>query len=172
MVERRKESNTMAAPKGNDFYKRRAKDGREAKFKPEELLEAAYNYFDWCKETPMYKREVLKGGAKAGTVIKVEIDRPYTIVGLCNHVGISEKTFRNYDEQQDYLPITTHIREVIVQNQLEGALVEAYSPNIVARVLSLTDKQEHNVKTDLTINVASPDTEDKLRKLQEDLQKE
>lgn len=27
-------------PKGNDFYKRRAKDGREAKFKPEELFAA------------------------------------------------------------------------------------------------------------------------------------
>lgn len=162
----------MSAPIGNDFYKRREKDGREAKLTPEELLEAAYGYFDWCKATPMYKRETLRGGAAAGTVIKVEIDRPHTIVGLCNHIGISEKTFRNYDDKQDYLPITTHIREVIVQNQLEGALVEAYSPNIVARVLSLADKQEHNVKTDLTINVTSPDTKDKLQKLQKELQKE
>ena len=159
----------MAAPIGTDFYKRRAKDGREAKFKPEELLEAAYNYFDWCQENPMHKREVLKGGVKAGEVIKVEIDRPYTIVGLCNYIGISERTFRNYDELEDYLPITTHIREVIVQNQLEGALVEAYSPNIVARVLSLTDKQEHSVKNDLTVEVISGDTKKGLEMLKETL---
>lgn len=159
----------MAAPIGNDFYKRRAKDGREAKFKPEELLEAAYLYFSWCKDTPMYKREVLKGGIRAGEVIKVEIDRPYTIVGLCNYIGISERTFRNYDELEDYLPITTHIREVIMQNQLEGALVEAYSPNIVARVLSLTDKQEHSVKNDLTVEVISGETKKGLEMLKETL---
>jgi len=154
----------MAAPKGNEYYKRREKDGRELIYdSPDKFLEEAYNYFNWCKENPFYKREVLKGGVRAGDIIEVEIDRPYTIEGLCVYSGISVKTFYNYEEREDYLHVVTHIREAIRQNQLEGAMVEAYSPNIVARVLGLADKKDirANVENGLTINITPRNEQEK-----------
>lgn len=90
----------MAAPKKNEYYKRRQKDGRELIYSsPDFLLDEAYKYFEWCKKSPLYKRGVLKGGMQAGRVIKVEVDRPYTIEGLCVFAGISVQTFSNYGER-------------------------------------------------------------------------
>lgn len=158
----------MAAPKGNEYYKRRQKDGRELIYdSPAHLLDEAYKYFDWCQKKPFYKREVLKGGIQAGKVIEVAIDRPYTIEGLCVYVGISVKTFYNYEEREDYFQVVTHIREIIRQNQLEGAMVESYSPNIVARLLGLSDKKELTGKDggDLVINVTSDKTKEGLNNL-------
>jgi len=157
----------MAAPKGNEYYKRREKDGRELIYSsPDKFLEEAYNYFDWCKESPMYKREAIKSGIKAGDIIKIEVDRPYTIEGLCVYSGISVRTFYNYEEREDFIQVLTHVREVIRQNQLEGAMVEAYSPNIVARLLGLSDKRELTGEggKDLTINIAPKgDTKEELQ---------
>lgn len=151
----------MAAPKGNEYYKRREKDGRELIFAtPEDLLAKAYEYFDWCEDNPRYKREAIKSGIKAGEVIKIEVDRPYTIEGLCVYAGISISTFYNYEERKDFLNVITHVREIIRQNQLEGAMVETYSPNIVARLLGLSDKRELTGEggKDLTINIAPKDS--------------
>lgn len=162
----------MAAPKKNEYYKRRQKDGRELIYSsPELLLDEAYKYFDWCKKNPFYKREILKGGPKAGKVIKIPTDRPYTIEGLCVYLGINMQTFSNYGDRQDFLGVVTHIREIIRQNQLEGAMVEAYSPNIVARLLGLSEKTELTGKDggDLVINVRSEESKDALNKLRESL---
>lgn len=173
----------MAAPKKNEYYKRRQKDGRELIYgSPDLLLEEAYNYFDWCKKNPFHKREVIKSGIRAGDVIKVEVDRPYTIEGFCVYAGISVQTFSNYGEREDYFAVVTHVREVIRQNQLEGAIVEAYSPNIVARLLGLADKKEFTGEggKDLTINITpknstkeaidkATDTKDTLEALRDKL---
>lgn len=163
----------MAAPKGNKYYMNRTKDGRELIYStPEELLEKAYSYFIWCDKTPLKRSEVLKGGVKAGKVVKISLDRPYTLVGMCNYLGISKRTFDNYEERKDYLPITTYIRDIIQQNQIEGAVVGNYNANIVARLLGLVDKQEVESTGGITINVASSKTKEGLERLQSRLQKE
>lgn len=163
----------MAAPKGNKFYKKREKDGRELIYKePSELLDAAYKYFDWCNNNPIKKDEVLKGGVRAGYIVKVKTDRPYTLIGLCNHIGIGKRTFDDYCNRNDFSPITTHIREIIQQNQIEGAMVGTYKENIVARLLGLVDKKEIESTGGLTINVTTDKAKDNIKKLQENLQKE
>ncbi len=158
----------MAPPKGNEYYKRRQKDGRELIYKtPDELLQEAYKYFEWCYKKPWYKNEAIKSGPNAGKIIKVPTSRPYTIEGLCVYAGISVQTFFNYEQRNDFLEVVTHIREVIRQNQLEGAMVEAYSSNIVARLLGLSDKKELTGKDggELVVNVTSEKTKEGLKKL-------
>lgn len=152
-------------------YKKRNKDGSESSYTPQRLLKQAYKYFDWCKKNPLQRREILKSGSQAGTVVMVDVERPYTLIGLCNYLGISEKTFRQYEEEEVYVSIASHIREVIVQDLLESALVDSYNPAIIARMLSLIDRQDREVCTELTINVTSEETKHKLLKLQQDLQK-
>ena len=44
----------MAATKGNQFWKARAKHGRDKIFKtPELMLEAAFDYFSWVEDNPL-----------------------------------------------------------------------------------------------------------------------
>lgn len=160
----------MAPPKKNEFYKRRQKDGRELIYKtPDLLLEEAYKYFDWCNKNPVKKNEAIKSGPTAGKIIQIPTQRPYTLQGLCVHIGISMDTFKNYSLRDDFLGVTTHIREVIQANQLEGAMVEAYNPNIVARMLGLSDKKEISGKDggELVINVLSEKTREGISKLKE-----
>lgn len=158
----------MAAPKGNKFYMNRGSDGRELIFKTsEELLEKAYKYFNWCEENPWIKNEAIKSGIGAGQIVGIPTSRPYTIVGFCVYCGISEDTFALYSKRNDFIGVVTHIREVIRQNQLEGACVGAYSPNIVARLLGLADKQELTGADGqgLVINVTSPKAKKQLEEL-------
>lgn len=140
----------MAAPKGNNFWKLRSKHGRDKIFKdPDLFIKEAYKYFENCNKNPWYKNEVIKSGLNVGQIVKVPTQRPYTIKGLCIYLGITEKTFLNYEKDKnykDFFQVFTHVREIIENNQLEGATVGAYNANIIGRLLGLSDKQEVDQK--------------------------
>jgi hypothetical protein len=160
----------MTAPKKNEFYKNRKKNGRELIFKtPKELLDKAYEYFEWCDNNPVEKNEAIKSGIAAGKIIPIPIRRPYTLGQLCVYIGVSRDTFKSYEKRKGFLLVATHIRDIIEANQLEGALVEIYNPNIVARMLGLSEKKEIAGKDggDLVINVTSEKTKDSLNELKE-----
>jgi hypothetical protein len=141
----------MAAPKKNQFWKLRSKHGRDKIFStPEAFLEGAYEYFNKCDEMPWYKNEAIKGGNKAGEIIKVPTQKPYSIVGLCIFLGITHQTFLNYESNEnykDFFDVFTHVREIIETNQFEGATVGAFNANIIARKLGLGEKIDHNIKS-------------------------
>lgn len=151
----------MAAPKGNNYYKEKLKDGRELTYdSPEKLLSEAFKYFKWCDDNPWQKKDVIKSGARTGEIIDIPVSRPYTIEGLCVHIGICVKTFYNYEKRDEFIPVVSYIREAIRQNQLEGALIGAYNTNIISRLLGYTDQQEPKAEgTDiLVIESNSPKT--------------
>jgi hypothetical protein len=136
--------------------------GRELKIKtPAEFLEKAYEYFKWCDENPWSKKEAIKGGDFAGTIISIPTQRPYTIEGMCVYIGINRKTFTElYSTRKEFIPVTTHAREVIEANQLEGAIVGVYNPNIIARKLGLADKKEISADNTITwIETSTYETE-------------
>lgn len=152
------------------FYKKRRTDGQEAQYStPVELLAEAHRYFDWCIKNPCHKLEALKSGANAGNIIEIPVARPFTITGLCVFCGISEKTLAEYENDEEFRPITEHIKEIVRQNQLEGACTGIYSQTLVSRMLELTDKQDINISKELTINVISDNTKDELEKLKSNL---
>lgn len=103
------------------------------------LLKKARAYFDWCDQTPWIKREPLKSGAMAGTIIDVPVQRPYTLVGLCVYLSISEDRFREYEQQPSLSEACIQLRQAIRQNQLEGLTVGAYSASVIARLLNLDE---------------------------------
>ncbi|TFD94659.1 hypothetical protein E2605_14905 [Dysgonomonas capnocytophagoides] len=161
----------MAAPKGNKFYKKREKNGRELEYKtPEDFLREAYKYFDWCTKTPWIKKDFIKSGDFAGQIVDIPTSRPYTIDGLCNYLGIDVKTFYNYEERKDFFQVITYVRGIIRQNQIEGACVGAYNSSIVARILGLANKQEIETTGGLNITVTSDKAKESIEKLQEKLQ--
>jgi hypothetical protein len=136
----------MAAPKGNKFWKLRSKHGRDKIFSsPDIFLESAYEYFEYCDNNPWLHNEVVKTGKEAGKILPVPTQRPYTIEALCRFLHITHQTFRTYETDEnykDFFTVFTHVREVIENNQFEGATVGAFNANIIARKLGLTDKKD------------------------------
>ncbi|OJV40845.1 MAG: hypothetical protein BGO29_14855 [Bacteroidales bacterium 36-12] len=154
----------MAAPKGNQFWKLRSKHGRDKLFNSPGLLwRVACEYFQWCDDNPFYEVEQVKSTVKpykdkdTGEVIFpnqfVELPkmRPYTLQGLCLYIGCNVKYFNDFDKQlenkedeasKDFSEIVTRIRETIYNQKFSGAASGFLNPNIIARDLGLSDRQE------------------------------
>lgn len=135
----------MAAPRGNKFWKLRSKHGRDTLFAtPEMLWDATCEYFQWCDKNPWMKNEAIKSGDRAGAIIKIPTQRPYTMSGLCVYLNCNQAYFRQFKERcgEDFTTIITRIEEIIETQQFEGASVGAFNANIIARKLGLADKKE------------------------------
>jgi hypothetical protein len=133
---------------GNQYWKFRNKHGRNHKYTPESLWEEAIVYFEWISQRVWNKKEAIKSGDLAGTLIDIPTSTPMSIEGFCLFADIDHKTFSNYEKEDniDFFPITTRIRKIIESQQFEGATVGAFNPSIIARKLGLADKQEINLK--------------------------
>ena len=118
--------------------------GRPRKFKdPEELAEAADDYFQWCDDNPWIKKDFVRGGPSAGEIVDLPTQRPYTIEGLCMYLKITRETFDNYSKQPPYanfFDICIYIRTKIDAQYLEGGMAGAFNANIVAMKLGLQQK--------------------------------
>lgn len=135
----------MAAPKGNTYWEFRNKHGRDFKYTPDALWDEAIKYFEWISGKVWNKKEAIKSGEMAGTLIDIPTQTPMSIESFCLFADIDDNTFFRYEKEkgyEDFWDITTRIRKIIESNQFEGATVGAYNPNIIARKLGLSDKQE------------------------------
>lgn len=140
----------MAAPKGNQYYLLRSKDGRDKIFPdPEILAEACNEYFSWCIKNPLKEEQIVKLKDSFQRV-KVSKMRPFTLEGMCNFIDISLEAFKNYEKRQDFIALTTRIRQIIDNQQLEGAAAGFLNPNIIARKLGLADKKDTNISGSIT----------------------
>jgi len=136
----------MAAPKGNQFWKVRAKHGRDKLFgTPELLLESAQEYFQWCDDNPLKEQKVFHA---QGQITKTEIDklRAYTLNGLCLFLDCSENYFRNFNENNkdsdDFMAVIKRIDKTIYEQKFSGAAADLLNANIIARDLGLADKSD------------------------------
>ena len=121
----------MSAPKGNQFWKLRNKHGRSKRFaSPEQLWEAACEYFAYCDRTPW---KAIKN--KTNGAIQEKEESP-------THVSKSFWNDFKKGSHEDFSVVITRIENVIRTQQLEGAIVGAFNPNIVSRIIGLSDKQK------------------------------
>lgn len=155
----------MAAPKGNKFWELRSKHGRDKVFEtPNAMWEAACEYFTWCEENPLMETDYIGNGA-------IKIERPkmrsFTLQGLClfldvntvyfNHFETEQKT-KTGEEAEGFCKIITRIRETIFNQKFTGAAAGFLHPNIIARDLGLSDKQEHTINKPVIIDWNGEDT--------------
>jgi DNA-packaging protein gp3 len=130
---------------GNRLYQLREKSGRDRIFEnPNQLMDLANEYFKWAIDNP-YKEEVVFHSAGLITKDFVSKIRPLTLDGLCIFIDIAKSTFQEYEKRHDFTAITTRIRQIIENQQFEGAACGFLNPNIIARKLGLTDKSEVKV---------------------------
>lgn len=141
----------MAPNKGNQFWKLRSKHGRDKLFAtPELLLESAFEYFQWCDDNPLIKKETTKSD-KGYIEKEIPMPRPYTKDAFYLYIGCSDKWLVNFKKtcNNDFLTVIEEIEKTITTNQLIGATVGMYNANIIARLIGLKEQTE---STNVNIN--------------------
>lgn len=134
----------MPAPQGNRFWEARSSHGRAPIFaKPDELWTAAAEYFAWVEANPLYEDKIFayQGVTTHESAAKM---RAMTLSGLCIFLDIGRRTWDDYAANEDFLPVTESIAEIIRTQKFQGAAADLLNPNIIARDLGLADKQEHS----------------------------
>lgn len=126
---------------------------------PQKLWELFEDYVAHERDNPMTKVEFVGRDARP-EVIKLET--PITFDGfecyladrnIIEHLSdYSANTKGNYD---DYSTIITRIQKNCFVNNFKGASVGLFNPNLIARKLGLTDKQEikNDQPNELTVNI-------------------
>jgi hypothetical protein len=133
----------MSAPKGNQFWKLRSKHGRDKIFQTPELLwESCCEYFEATDARKWIRTEF---NGKDATECKVPTETPYTWTGLYLFLDIDHKTWDLYANRDEFIPISTRVRNIIFTQKFEGAAVGAFNANIIARDLGLKDESNVNV---------------------------
>lgn len=159
----------MPAPKGNQFWKLRSKHGRDKIFStPEELWNAACEYFEWCDENPIKEEKIFhsQGVITKGTIKKI---RAYTLKDFCLFCGVNEAYLRQFEsnENKDFSTVITRIQDIVYSHQFGHAAVDMLNPNIIARNLGLKE-QVHS--TNENKNDLGDKTLDELLKIANELQ--
>lgn len=132
----------MAAPKGNEFWKLRSSHGRNPIFaSPDELWEAACEYFQWVEDNPLWEDKVTsyQGVNTHEPIAKM---RAMTLDGLCLFLDISDETWRKYRQKEGFVAVTTRVEKTIRSQKFAGAAADLLNANIIARDLGLADKSE------------------------------
>ncbi len=143
---------------GNHFWEARSTHGRAPIFSnPEDMLDAANQYFRWAAANPLPEEKVF---AYQGEITRTTIGklRAMTIGGLCIFMGISRDAWDDYCKRADFIGITKAIAEVIRDQKFGGAAADLLNANIIARDLGLADK------TELSGSVAFTDLADRVKR--------
>ena len=115
---------------------------------PEKMWELFEAYRTEVKKNPRLKHTFV---GKDGKSEYEELERPLTLEGFevyCyNVIGCVEQYFKNQDGLYvDYIPICTHIRKIIREDQISGGMVGQYNASITQRLNNLKES------TDVTTN--------------------
>lgn len=152
----------MGAPKGNNFWERRSKHGRDLLFETPELMwEAACEYFQWCVDNPLMFTEFV---GKDATEVEVPKVQAFTYQGLCIYLGCNTAYFRQFKETElgktkDFSTVLSRIEEVIYHQKFIHAAAGFLNANIIARDLGLAEKSisdnTHTVSEELVKQIAN-----------------
>ena len=139
----------MAAPAGNEFWMLRTKHGRDKLFSDAAVFwEECLKYFKWCRENPLIEIDFRGKDADRVEIPKM---RAFTWSGLEVFLDVDLRRYRdvtndhigNFDE--DFVQVLMRVSRIIYTQKFEGAAAGFLNPNIIARDLGLTDKQEMKV---------------------------
>ena len=154
----------MGAPKGNNYWEFRSKDGTEPKYTPETLWNRAVEYFQWVIENPLWesvlvaKGIIINKGTENETIVystTLPKMRAMTLKAFQIFADISHTTWDNYSANKDYIAITTRVKDIIYSQKFEGAAATLLNPNLIARELGLKEQAENTNKNTIEyINVS------------------
>ena len=135
------------------YWKWKGNTGKPKSLKnPKILMDAAKEYFEWCDDNPLLRKDFIRSGEMAGTIIDIPAMRPYTWMGL--EMWLRDKNIiaklddyraNSRDAYSEYSDSLTHIEKIIIDQKFSGAAAGFFNANIIARDLGLTEKSESTV---------------------------
>lgn len=149
--------------KGNQFWKIRAKSGRDRIFADAQtLLEEAENYFQWCDNNPLIEIQFMRG--KEG-IEKLEVPkmRVYLLSGLCIYLGVNVKYFIDFkialekkgenmtEMDRDFSQVIAYIEHTIYSQKFSGASSGFFNPLIISRDLGLREQVDNKTEASVTV---------------------
>jgi len=148
--------------KGNQAWKLRTKVGRKRVFEsPEDLWDAACEYFEWCEDNPLKETKVFSYKGKI-TKAKVPKMRAPLMRQLCFYLNCNEAYFRQFkrslpDDEVGFSTVIHDIEAVVYSAKYQGAAADLLNANIIARDLGLVDiKKEVG---DVSVKVISSESD-------------
>lgn len=175
--------------KGNNFWTRRSKHGRDRLFDtPEDLWKGALEYFRHVDKNPFFMAEQVKQPGKGYVdsegeyvapeyIISLPKLKPYTLKGLCLflHCNVGyfsdfKKSLSGKEDQKslDFSEVIRAIEETVYNQKFSGAAAGFFNSNLIARELGLVDKTEVKQQGSLEITM----TKEETRKIADDLEKD
>ena len=76
--------------------------------------------------------ELVKYQGKA-KLLHVPKMRPFTVIGLCSHLGISRQTWTHYRRKADFLDTCEWVERIIYIQKFDGAVAGIFSAGILGR---------------------------------------
>jgi hypothetical protein len=120
-----------------------------------DLWDSAIAYFMWCDTNPIYKPELIRSGENAGMIAQVPVQRPYTLRGLCLHLGITVDYLHEAarsKEQNEFFYVVKSILDIVHTQVLEGTLTGIYAQVVSIKHLGL-DRVDSGAKPNPTVNI-------------------
>lgn len=158
----------MAAPKGNQYWKL-AHDWHKPKlYKPEEILEKALEYIEWCENNPLIESKAFG----TGFVAELPKLRATTIQGFCFFANMNPSTWYEYENQEAYSKIIARVKAMFFSQKFEGAASGLLDGNLIAREIGLAEHTISNGSVTQNIVVSDSKTMNEIQKMKEKFDKE
>lgn len=167
---------------GDKLWRLRSKSGPKRLFADAKLLwEEACRYFDWADRHPRYRFELVKYRGDANEA-EVPLGHMYSMHELTVYLGVSGSYFRTAkgelrekiergrasSEEEELLETIERIEGVIQAEQIGGAAVGQYAPQLVNRLNGLTDTVNvMNSRPLVKVSVRDVEAEEYLQRLDE-----
>lgn len=136
---------------------------------PEVLWALACEYFKESHKDIMIKKDFIRSGDFAGTIVEMPTERPYSWTSLdlfLAYKGI-RRTIRDIRENRqnlydEYIPVIQKIDAVIYQQKFDGAAIGGYNPQLIIRDLGLAEKVDAKLQQEqpLFSDAPQPPVED------------
>ncbi len=140
------------------------------------LWEGAVSYFRWCKENPKLIKRTLVSGKEAGKKVEEELERPYTIKGLCFHCGITEEYLYDIknlkDKTNGFYLVAQQIINLIHTQNVEGAMIGQFNAPMTAKLLNMDTEEKSSTPVTVTIVQGTPALSNSENEILEKLESE
>lgn len=116
------------------------------KITPGLLQKKVDEYFANTDKNPLIIQDFIRSGELAGQIVNLEKQRPYTVEGLCIHLGIHVSTFYEWlspEKDPQYSEIIIHAGYKIKNQHLELGIGNLYNGNLVARLHKISEQVDH-----------------------------
>ena len=141
--------------------KKEKRENKQYKYTGKQLLELFEKYKEDRKKDVMLKKELVKGGTLAGTLVDVEYYKPFSLFSFCKFAKLDKATLLKWSKRNDVrIPKDLHKSAVIIYEEIRdenvsGAMNGLYNPVVASRIQNIgVEEEEKKEKVEaVVINV-------------------